>query len=155
MQPCAGCDAVKKSKRKLTEAQRQALVSVFAYTISAWTQKLFHLRFSRCVASCELVRGRSTALADREKLRRAVLDLVAGRKMRKQKGNGWNSLVLFRSSRSGRASTDWFTIRSPMLEARHTYEVRPRKDHRGVDLISDALPFGRLWYGEPDAVTNA
>ena len=27
------------------------------------------------------------------------------------------------------------------------YEVRPRKDQRGVDLISDALPFGRLWYG--------
>jgi hypothetical protein len=27
----------------------------------------------------------------------------------------------------------------------HTYEVRPRKDHRGVNLISDALPFGRLW----------
>jgi hypothetical protein len=26
------------------------------------------------------------------------------------------------------------------------YEVRQRKDHRGVDLISDALPFGRLWY---------
>jgi hypothetical protein len=26
----------------------------------------------------------------------------------------------------------------------HIYEVRPRKDHRGVDLISDALPFGRL-----------
>jgi hypothetical protein len=21
----------------------------------------------------------------------------------------------------------------------------PAKDHRGVDLISDALPFGRLW----------
>jgi hypothetical protein len=30
------------------------------------------------------------------------------------------------------------------------YEVRPRKDHRGFDLISDALPFGRLWYTEPD-----
>ena len=30
----------------------------------------------------------------------------------------------------------------------HIYEVRPRKDHRGVDLISDALPFGRLWYAE-------
>ena len=27
----------------------------------------------------------------------------------------------------------------------HTYEVRPRKDHRGVHLISDALPLGRLW----------
>jgi hypothetical protein len=30
------------------------------------------------------------------------------------------------------------------------YEVRPRNDHRGVDLISDALPFGPVWYGEPD-----
>ena len=37
----------------------------------------------------------------------------------------------------------------------HVYEIHARKDHRGVDLISDALPFGRLWYGEPDAVTNA
>jgi hypothetical protein len=35
------------------------------------------------------------------------------------------------------------------------YEVRPRKDHRGIDLISDALPFGRLWYDGPNAVTNA
>jgi hypothetical protein len=35
------------------------------------------------------------------------------------------------------------------------YEVRLRKDHRGVDLFSHALPFGRLWYGEPDAVSNA
>jgi hypothetical protein len=31
------------------------------------------------------------------------------------------------------------------------YKVRPRSDKRGIDLISDALPFGRLWYGEPDA----
>jgi len=37
----------------------------------------------------------------------------------------------------------------------HIYEVRPRKDKRGVDLISDALPFGRLWYAEPNAVVNA
>jgi len=37
----------------------------------------------------------------------------------------------------------------------HVYEVRPRKDHRGVNLISDKLPFGRLWYGEPNAVNNA
>jgi hypothetical protein len=35
-------------------------------------------------------------------------------------------------------------------------EVRPRKDHRGVVLISDALPFGRLWYEEaPDAIDYA
>ena len=32
----------------------------------------------------------------------------------------------------------------------HMYEVRPRKDHRGVALISDVLPFGRLWYDTPD-----
>jgi hypothetical protein len=37
----------------------------------------------------------------------------------------------------------------------HVYEVRPRKDKRGVDLISNVLPFGRLWYGGPDAVENA
>ena len=29
------------------------------------------------------------------------------------------------------------------------------KDHCDVNLISDALPFGRLWYGEPNAISNA
>ncbi len=42
-----------------------------------------------------------------------------------------------------------------MISSQHVYEVRPRKDHRGFDLISDTLPFGRLWYAEPNAVTNA
>jgi hypothetical protein len=37
----------------------------------------------------------------------------------------------------------------------HVYEVRPRKDRRGFDLMSDVLPFGRLWYDGPNAVTNA
>ena len=37
----------------------------------------------------------------------------------------------------------------------HVYEVRPRKDHRGVDLISDVLAFGCLWYAGPQAVPNA
>ena len=36
----------------------------------------------------------------------------------------------------------------------HVYEVRPRKDKRGVDLISDALPFGRLWYTQPNALRS-
>ena len=36
----------------------------------------------------------------------------------------------------------------------HAYEVRPRKDN-GVDLISDVLPFGGLWYYGPDAVAKA
>jgi len=29
------------------------------------------------------------------------------------------------------------------------------KDKRGFDLISDALPFGRLWYDEPNAIDYA
>ena len=44
---------------------------------------------------------------------------------------------------------------SDLLMSIDLYEVRPRKDHRGADLISDALPFGRLWYGELNAVSNA
>ena len=36
----------------------------------------------------------------------------------------------------------------------HVYEVRPRKDKR-VDLISDVLPFGTLWYAGPNAASNA
>jgi len=35
-------------------------------------------------------------------------------------------------------------LRFPM----HVYELRPRNDKRGVDLISEVLPFGRLWYGD-------
>ena len=42
-----------------------------------------------------------------------------------------------------------------MTSSQHVYEVRPRKDKRGFDLISDALPFGRLWYDGPNAVENA
>jgi hypothetical protein len=46
-------------------------------------------------------------------------------------------------------------VRCKLTVPLHSYEVRPRKDHRGFDLISDALPFGRLWYGEPNAISNA
>jgi hypothetical protein len=42
-----------------------------------------------------------------------------------------------------------------MIDSQHVYHVRPRKDKRGFDLISDVLPFGRLWYGEPNAISNA
>jgi hypothetical protein len=42
-----------------------------------------------------------------------------------------------------------------MSRSQHVYEIRPHRDKRGVDLISDVLPFGRLWYSEPNAVTNA
>ena len=38
--------------------------------------------------------------------------------------------------------------------SQHVYEVRPRKDRRGVDLISEALPFGGLWYLEAGAAIS-
>jgi hypothetical protein len=44
---------------------------------------------------------------------------------------------------------------SARVHSRRIYEIRPRKDRRGCDLISDALPFGRLWYAGPNAVSNA
>jgi hypothetical protein len=31
--------------------------------------------------------------------------------------------------------------KKPVIKSVHEYEVRPRKAHRRVDLISDALPF--------------
>jgi hypothetical protein len=44
---------------------------------------------------------------------------------------------------------------SPMTSSQHVYEVRSRKDKRGFDLISDALPFGRLWHAGSNAISNA
>ena len=37
-----------------------------------------------------------------------------------------------------------------MTPTPHVYEIRPRADRPGVALISDVLPFGRLWYNTPD-----
>jgi hypothetical protein len=34
-------------------------------------------------------------------------------------------------------------------------KVAPVREHRGVDLISEALLFGRLWYVGPNAVSKA
>ena len=42
-----------------------------------------------------------------------------------------------------------------VMQPTHVYEIRLRKDHRGVDLASDALLFGRLWYAEQNAISNA
>jgi hypothetical protein len=52
------------------------------------------------------------------------------------------SFALFRA-RAAPASS----ARNPnhAMQPTHAYEIRPRKDKRSVDLISDALPFGRLW----------
>ena len=32
--------------------------------------------------------------------------------------------------------------------SRHVYAVRPHPDSRRFDLISEVLPFGRLWYSK-------
>jgi hypothetical protein len=40
--------------------------------------------------------------------------------------------------------------------SKDVYEVHPRKDGHGFYLISERLPFGRLWYREAaDAVDDA
>ena len=53
---------------------------------------------------------------------------------------------------SGQVKWANMTIRKPLKLVNqcspHLYEVLPRSDKRGVDLISDVLPFGRLWYVE-------
>jgi hypothetical protein len=43
----------------------------------------------------------------------------------------------------------------PTVQAMHVYEVRPRTDKRGVDLISDALRFSPLWFAGLNAISNA
>jgi hypothetical protein len=35
------------------------------------------------------------------------------------------------------------------------YEIRPRKDRDGFDLIGDRLQDGPIWYAGPDAVRRA
>jgi hypothetical protein len=39
--------------------------------------------------------------------------------------------------------------------AQDVYEIRPRKERDGFDLISDRLRRGPVWYSGPDAVRNA
>jgi hypothetical protein len=46
-------------------------------------------------------------------------------------------------------------LASAMTRSQHVYEVRSSNDKRGVDLISDVLPFGRLCYAGPNAISNA
>ena len=39
--------------------------------------------------------------------------------------------------------------------AQDVYEIRPRKERDGFDLISDRLRRGPIWYAGPEAVRNA
>ena len=42
-----------------------------------------------------------------------------------------------------------------MTSSQHVYEIRPRKDRRGFELISDRLPLGVLWFEGPEAIVDA
>ena len=73
--------------------------------------------------------------------------------------------LLVRSEEKGRgvleALTDklWGNANSRMkmsaTPAQDVYEIRPRKERDGVDLISDRLRYGPIWYAGPDAVRYA
>jgi hypothetical protein len=91
--------------------------------------------------------ARNTALL----YRRLVLLLLLRRAL--HHGHDWRYQCSAEAAKAG-VSVSRLERKSETNVA-HTFEVRPRKDHRGVDLISDALPFGRLWYGGPNAVENA
>jgi hypothetical protein len=43
----------------------------------------------------------------------------------------------------------------PSFAAQDVYEVRPRKNRDGFDLISNRLRRGPIWYAGPDAVRKA
>jgi hypothetical protein len=51
----------------------------------------------------------------------------------------------------------WQRIRPPAPPTISTdvYEIRPRDDKHGIDLISDVLPYSPLWYAGPTAISNA
>jgi hypothetical protein len=42
-----------------------------------------------------------------------------------------------------------------MSSSQHVYEIRPRKDGCGIDLIGERLPLGVLWFEGPDAIEDA
>ena len=65
-----------------------------------------------------------------------------------------NSLGLIEAIRQafGRANN---RMEMSATAAHDVYEIRPRKDGCGVDLISDALRRGPIWYSGPDAIRPA
>jgi len=83
------------------------------------------------------------------------LDHLEDRRSKQFGGSLQSSLLLPLSRSVSILLTDCSSQRLAvvMIRSQYVYEVRPCKDHRDVDLISDAL--ASLWYGEPDAISNA
>jgi hypothetical protein len=42
-----------------------------------------------------------------------------------------------------------------LMEGHDLYELRPRKDRDGFDLISKLFRYGPIWYAGPDAIRKA
>ena len=42
-----------------------------------------------------------------------------------------------------------------MARSQHVYEIRPRENCRGFNLIGDCLPLGMLWFEGPEAIRDA
>jgi hypothetical protein len=48
-----------------------------------------------------------------------------------------------------------FSSFGTMASSQHVYEIRPREDRRGFDLIGDCLPLGLLWFEGAEAIGDA
>jgi hypothetical protein len=53
--------------------------------------------------------------------------------------------------------TKWQMMRRPKRTTIRTdvYEIRPRAEKDGVDLVSDSLPYSPMWYRGPKAIGDA
>jgi hypothetical protein len=65
--------------------------------------------------------------------------------------NVGTSVKVFLANKLGEEAND----RETFPPAQDVYEVRPRKDQDGFNLISDQLRYGPIWYAGPDAVRYA
>jgi hypothetical protein len=103
-----------------------------------------------------------TAVASGIPLREIARNMVipAGTILSHAKREGWSREI---QSAKALAKREDALLATPVEAVAKTMQQRGERhvermagvSERGVDLISDALPFGRLWYGEPDADANA
>src|SRR5215470_15085629 len=84
------------------------------------------------------------------------MSLLSGFKARKIQAMGFKGTGSFRLTERQpdklRGITNGRKIHRPVEDF---YEIRPRQDGDGFDLISDRLRRGPIWYAGPDAVRNA
>lgn len=71
--------------------------------------------------------------------------------VRTEQNSPWVGRGAIRQAFVGRSSR----MEMSSTPAQDVYEIRPRKDRDGFDLISDRLRQGPIWYSGPDAVRRA